>query len=117
VRATGRHHYRPAHLHFLIFKEGFKTLISQIYVNDDEKLETDVQFGVTKRLLGDYVRHENEKPPAPGVKDPWFSLDYTFEMEPGTAKLPRAPIEDKATTTEMRPQYLAPANRAPAMAK
>ena len=36
VRATGRHHYRPAHLHFLIFKPGFKTLISQIYVNDDD---------------------------------------------------------------------------------
>ena len=51
-----------------------------------------------RRLLGDYVRHENEKPPAPGVKDPWFSLDYTFIMEPGTAKLPRAPIQDKATT-------------------
>ena len=37
VRATGRHHYRPAHLHFLIFKPGFKTLISQIYVNDDDQ--------------------------------------------------------------------------------
>ena len=58
VRATGRHNYRPAHLHFLIFKEGFKTLISQIYVNDDEKLETDVQFGVTRALVGDYVRHD-----------------------------------------------------------
>src|SRR3984893_14319817 len=30
VRATRRHNYRPAHLHFLIFKPGFKTLISQI---------------------------------------------------------------------------------------
>ena len=40
-------------------------------------------------------------------------------MEPGTAKLPRAPIEDKAKTTEMRPQYLPAAEnrRAPAMAK
>jgi hydroxyquinol 1,2-dioxygenase len=76
-----------------------------------------VQFGVTRRLLGDYVRHENEKAPAPGVKDPWFSLDYTFIMEPGTAKLPRPPIQDKAKTTEMRPQYLAAANRAPEMAK
>jgi len=52
-----------------------------------------VQFGVTRRLLGDYVRHQNEKPPAPGVKDPWFSLDYTFIMESGTARLPRAPID------------------------
>src|SRR6185437_12515366 len=39
VRATKRHNYRPAHLHFLIFKQGFKALISQIYVNDDERLE------------------------------------------------------------------------------
>ena len=57
VRATGRHNFRPAHLHFLIFKQGFKTLISQIYSNDDDKLETDVQFGVTRALIGDYVRH------------------------------------------------------------
>ena len=31
VRAAKRHNFRPAHLHFLIFKQGFKTLISQIY--------------------------------------------------------------------------------------
>ena len=62
VRATGRHNYRPAHLHFLIFKQGFKTLISQIYVNDDDKLETDVQFGVTRALIGDYVRHDGPAP-------------------------------------------------------
>ena len=42
VRAGKRHNFRPAHLHFLIFKEGFKTLISQIYSNDDDRLETDV---------------------------------------------------------------------------
>ena len=60
VRATGRHNYRPAHLHFLIFKPGFKTLISQIYVNDDDRLETDVQFGVTRALVGDYVRHDGQ---------------------------------------------------------
>ena len=58
----GRHHYRPAHLHFLIFKEGFKTLISQIYVNDDDKLDTDVQFGVTRALVGNYVRHNGAAP-------------------------------------------------------
>ena len=48
VKAQGRHNYRPAHLHFLIYKPGFKTLISQIYADDDPRLETDVQFGVTR---------------------------------------------------------------------
>jgi len=92
VRATGRHHYRPAHLHFLIFKPGFKTLISQIYVNDDERLETDVQFGVTRALVGDYVRHDG-KAPAPDVMGEWYSLDQTFVMEPGNSRLPKAPIQ------------------------
>jgi catechol 1,2-dioxygenase len=94
VRATGRHNFRPAHLHFLIFKEGYKTLISQIYSNDDDHLETDVQFGVTRALIGNYVRHvAGEKAPAPDVRDEWYSLDQTFVMEPGIARLPRPPIE------------------------
>jgi catechol 1,2-dioxygenase len=92
VRAGKRHHYRPAHLHFLIFKEGFKTLISQVYVNDDEKLETDVQFGVTKALIGNYVRHDGGAP-ASDVKGEWYSLDQTFVMEPGKARLPKPPIQ------------------------
>jgi hydroxyquinol 1,2-dioxygenase len=92
IRAGKRHQYRPAHLHFLIFKEGFKTLISQIYVNDDDKLETDVQFGVTRALIGNYVRHDGPAP-ASDVKGEWYSLDQTFVMEPGKAQLPKAPIQ------------------------
>jgi protocatechuate 3,4-dioxygenase beta subunit len=92
VRATGRHNYRPAHLHFLIFKEGFKTLISQVYVNDDDKLETDVQFGVTRALVGNYVRHDGPAP-ASDVKGEWYSLDQTFVMEPGKSRLPKPPIQ------------------------
>ncbi len=96
VRAQGRHNMRPAHLHVLIYKKGYKTHISQVYVNDDKHLETDVQFGVTKTLVGNYVRHENEPAPDAGVKGPWYSLDYTFTVESGEAKLPRPPISGKA---------------------
>ena len=117
LRAQGRHNMRPAHLHFLASKAGFKTLISQVYVNDDKFLETDVQFGVTRRLIGNYVRHENETPPAPDVNGPWYSLDYTFHMERGKAVLPRPPIQDKAKSMEMRPEFLAPAHRSPVPAK
>jgi catechol 1,2-dioxygenase len=118
LRAQGRHNMRPAHVHFLIYKPGFKTHISQVYLPDDPNIETDVQFGVTRALLGNYVKHEGEKPPAAGVKDPWYSLDYTFIMELGTAKLPRPPIQGKAKRTEMLPEYLPAVDlRAPAMAK
>lgn len=94
VRATNRHNYRPAHLHFLFSKPGYKTLISQIYVNDDPRLDTDVQFGVTKALIGNYVRHNgSETPPAPDVNGEWYSLDQTFVMERGKSRLPRPPIQ------------------------
>jgi hydroxyquinol 1,2-dioxygenase len=96
LRAQGRHNMRPAHLHFLIYKPGFKTLISQIYAPDDPNIETDVQFGVTRALLGKYILHEGERAPASDVTGPWYSLDQTFAMEKGKATLPRPPITGKA---------------------
>jgi catechol 1,2-dioxygenase len=97
LRAQGRHNMRPAHIHFLIFKPGFKTQFSQVYSSDDPNLETDVQFGVTQALIGKYVRHDREPAPAPDVKGTWFSLAHTFVIEPGEAKLPKPPITGKAT--------------------
>jgi hydroxyquinol 1,2-dioxygenase len=96
LRALHRHNMRPAHLHFLACKEGFKTLISQVYVNDDRYLDSDVQFGVTRHLIGNYVRHENEPAPAADVKGPWYSLEHRFVMEAGPSRLPRPPITGKA---------------------
>jgi catechol 1,2-dioxygenase len=96
LRAQGRHNMRPAHLHFLASKEGFKTLVSQVYVNDDQYLDTDVQFGVTRHLIGDYVRHEGEPAPAADVAGPWYSLEHALVMERGESKLPKAPITGKA---------------------
>jgi catechol 1,2-dioxygenase len=93
LNAQGRHPYRPAHLHALVFKEGFKTLTSQVYSSDDPYLETDVQFGVTRALVGDYRRHDGPHPEAPDVEAPWYSLDYVFTLEPGEARLPIPPIK------------------------
>jgi catechol 1,2-dioxygenase len=93
LKAQHRHPFRPAHLHVLIFKQGYKTLISQIYANDDPRLDTDVQFGVTRALIGDFRRHDQPHPADPGAATPWYSLDLTLTLEPGVAKLPRPPIK------------------------
>jgi protocatechuate 3,4-dioxygenase beta subunit len=95
VKATGRHNYRPAHLHFMTYKPGFKTLISQIYVPDDPHIDTDVQFGVTRALIGDYVRHD-EADTRRGLAAPWYALDQRFVLERGEARRPRPPIQAKA---------------------
>jgi len=84
---------RPAHLHALIFKPGFKVLISQVYDPQDPNIDVDPQFGVTRALLGDYVRHDEPHPSDASVRTPWYSLDHTYVMEPGEAKLPQPPIK------------------------
>jgi len=93
LAAQGRHANRPAHLHVLAFKPGFKTLISQVYADDDPGLESDPQFGVTTALTARFERHDAPHPGATDAGVPWYSLDYTFVMEPGEAVLPRAPIK------------------------
>jgi protocatechuate 3,4-dioxygenase beta subunit len=85
--AQKRHNLRPAHLHFLIYKPGFKTIASQVYDPSDPHLETDSQFGVTEALIGDYRREP----------DGGYSLQFSFVIEPGEARLPKPPISAKAT--------------------
>ena len=92
LAAQRRHPYRPAHLHVLAYKPGFKTLITQVFVDHDEHLESDVVFGVTRALIGDFRKGEGS-PPAADVTGEWFSLNYTFVMEPGEAVLPHPPIK------------------------
>jgi len=92
LKAQDRHPYRPAHIHALAFKEGFKTLITQIYSDDDPRLASDVQFGVTAALTGTFVKHRGGHPHRPELVE-WSSLNHTLVMERGTARLPKPPIK------------------------
>jgi len=70
LKAQDRHPMRPAHLHTLMFKPGFKVLTSQVYDPNDPHIETDVQFAVTKALIGDFIRHDEPHPTLPDVQAP-----------------------------------------------
>jgi hydroxyquinol 1,2-dioxygenase len=108
LRAQGRHNLRPAHIHFLISKPGYKTQFSQVYSSDDANLETDAQFGVTAALVGRYAKHDtaSEPAPGPGVTGTWYSLEHTFVIEPGDNSLPKPPITGKATGGTPVPEIL-----------
>ena len=96
LRAQGRHNLRPAHLHFMLRKPGFKTQFSQIYSDDDPHLDSDVQFGVTRALAAHYQRHDSGPPPAPDVAGAWYTLAQRFVLRPGESLLPPAPVSGKA---------------------
>src|ERR1700740_2121780 len=94
--AQGRHNMRPPPSPFLVYKPVFKPLISPLYVPDDKHIDTDVQFGVTSHLIGDYVRHDEPCQRGADVKPPWYSREHTCVMEAGEARLPKPPITGKA---------------------
>ncbi|SLN62219.1 Hydroxyquinol 1,2-dioxygenase [Aquimixticola soesokkakensis] len=92
LEAQNRHPYRPAHVHVLAHKEGFKTLINQTYVDETDYLTSDVQFGVTKALVGALIHHTGPHPEDGDVGE-WFTLEHTLTLEPGVSTLPIPPIK------------------------
>ena len=68
-------------------------MISQVYDPADPHLDSDTQFGVTRALIGNFVRHDKPHPTEPDVGAPWYSLDHVYKMEAGEAVLPRPPIK------------------------
>ena len=99
LKVQHRHPFRPAHLHALIYKEGYKTIPTQTYSGDDETLESDSQFGVTRDSVGHYVLHENEPAPDADVQGQWYSLEHTYVLEPGESWLPTPPVSAKSKVT------------------
>jgi hydroxyquinol 1,2-dioxygenase len=54
LRATRRHPWRPAHLHFMIRAPGYETLITHVFRNGDRYLDSDAVFGVRQSLIADW---------------------------------------------------------------
>jgi protocatechuate 3,4-dioxygenase beta subunit len=51
LAASGRHPWRPAHLHFMIEAEGYRKLITALYFDGDPYLDSDAVFGVKDALV------------------------------------------------------------------
>ena len=54
LAATGRHPWRPAHLHFMISAPGYRTLVTHLFRDGDQYLESDAVFGVRSSLIADW---------------------------------------------------------------
>jgi hydroxyquinol 1,2-dioxygenase len=79
--ATGRHPWRPAHLHFMIHAAGYQTLITHLFKDLDPYLDSDVVFGVRSSLVGDYLEHAPGKgPDGSAIDTPFYTLDHTFVL-------------------------------------
>jgi protocatechuate 3,4-dioxygenase beta subunit len=85
LEATGRHPYRPAHIHFIVTAPGHRALTTHIFVAGSEYIESDAVFAVKKSLVVDF---EEVTDPAAGEKwnvpVPFRHADFEIVMQPGS---------------------------------
>ena len=53
LRALGREAWRAAHLHLVVAAPGYRSIVTELFPNDDEWLDRDAAFGVRQDLLLD----------------------------------------------------------------
>lgn len=73
IRAQQRHGCRPAHIHFLIGADGYRELVTAIYLSDDPHIDSDTVFGVSSSLV---VTPRDNDPDAPVKGMPAIRYDF-----------------------------------------
>jgi hydroxyquinol 1,2-dioxygenase len=81
--AANRSPMRPAHVHFKVSAEGYETLITHVFVADDQYLDSDAVFGVKNELITEASLSE------PGIAPdqteraaPYYTMTYDLVLAP-----------------------------------
>jgi catechol 1,2-dioxygenase len=84
--ATGRHAYRPAHIHFIVEAPGHRPLTTHIFVAGSEYIESDTVFAVKKSLVVDFEEVTDEALAEKWHvgKIPFRHADFDIVMQPGS---------------------------------
>ncbi|MEV5901356.1 6-chlorohydroxyquinol-1,2-dioxygenase [Streptomyces sp. NBC_00015] len=61
LRATGRHPFRPAHVHFIARAEGHRPVTTHTFVADGPYLDSDAVFAVKQGLITDFAESHDER--------------------------------------------------------
>src|SRR5271154_5742396 len=84
LKATGRHPWRPAHIHFVVSAEGYDPVTTHIFDRIDPYLASDAVFAVKDSLICDFVRHETPGAEASrlGIAPPYYTAEFDFRLTP-----------------------------------
>ena len=78
LQLLDRHPYRPAHIHLIVMKEGWKPITTQIFDKDSKYLDDDSVFAVKDSLVVEFKPRE-------GDSQAKFQLQYDISMAPNDA--------------------------------
>jgi len=86
LKATGRHPWRPAHIHFVVSAEGYEPVTTHIFDRTDEYLGSDAVFAVKDSLICDFVRHDRPTAEATrlSIEPPFLTAHFDFHLKPAT---------------------------------
>jgi hydroxyquinol 1,2-dioxygenase len=80
--ATGRHPYRPAHIHFIVDAPGHRTLTTHIFVAGSPYLDSDAVFAVKKSLIADFQEIDDaEQARRHDVSNPFRTTSVDLVLE------------------------------------
>ena len=87
LASTGRHPWRPAHIHMIVSAPGYQSVATHIFDSGSKYLDSDTVFAVKPSLVRPFERHE------PGLAAPdgvlpgqaWYSLTFDFLLSPASA--------------------------------
>ncbi|SDJ07011.1 hydroxyquinol 1,2-dioxygenase [Lentzea albidocapillata subsp. violacea] len=76
-------HFRPAHVHFLLTAEGHEPLITHLFEEGAEYLDSDVVFGTKQELVVRFEPREPGPTPDGGTSAvPWVLAEFDFVLQP-----------------------------------
>jgi hydroxyquinol 1,2-dioxygenase len=82
ISRTEISHFRPAHVHFLINVPGYEPLITHLFQQGAEYLDSDVVFGTKQELVVRFERREPGATPDGGSSaEPWVEAGYDFVLQ------------------------------------
>lgn len=81
LAATGRHPFRPAHLHFIVQSDGYRPLTTHVFVADSPYLDSDAVFGVKESLVAEVPEVDDpHRASEVGMPNPYRALTFDIAL-------------------------------------
>jgi len=84
LRATNRHPWRPAHVHFVVSADGYEPVTTHLFDDEDPYLESDTVFAVKDSLICHFIRHDahDDASDAFAIEPPFYTVNFDFALKP-----------------------------------
>jgi hydroxyquinol 1,2-dioxygenase len=80
-RATSRSPWRPAHYHFIVRADGYRSIVTELFFDHDRHVDSDAVFGVREPLVRSIEAMSPDEPvPVEMERRPGRRVDFDFTL-------------------------------------